>query len=214
MKNSNTIIIDRIKIEPPYLVIKPNVSEEEYFKMTDEDSHCELFEGEIIMDTPASARHERVFRFLFFIINGYVELKKLGEIIGSRYPMRLEEGTLVEPEIIFIKKERLGLLEKQYLNGPADLVVEILSPATYRFDLKNKREKYREHKIKEIWFIDIIKNRIIVDYLTGNEYKTVETSSGRIESKVIEGFYIEAEWVLKEEPPNSFEILRKIIEKN
>ena len=93
MKNrEDTIVIDHIKIEPPYLVIKPNVTEEEYFKITNEDSHCELFEGEIIMNTPASTRHERVFGFLFFITNGYVEVKKLGEVVGSRLPMRLEEG--------------------------------------------------------------------------------------------------------------------------
>ena len=60
-----------IKISPPYLVIRPGISEEEYFEIANEDSNCELFEGEIIMGSPATFNHEDVFSFLNALIRKY-----------------------------------------------------------------------------------------------------------------------------------------------
>jgi Uma2 family endonuclease len=206
------IDLETIKVSAPYLVIKPRISEEEYFEITNEDSNCELFEGEIIMSSPASFNHEEVFRFLLSIISMYVEEKKLGKIIGSRFPIRLERGTLLEPDIVFISNDKLNLIKEKYFDGSPDLVMEILSPSTHIYDLRIKREKYKEHKINEIWFIDIINKKIIVDYYSFNkEWLTKEFKEGIVESKIIKGFYIKAEWLLQEKLPSSYEKLNEIL---
>jgi len=203
--------VGRITIEEPYLVIKPGISEREYFELTDEDSNCELFEGELVMGSPANTKHERIFAFLMRVMGIYCERKHLGEIVGSRLPMRLEPGTLPEPEIIFISAKRRSLLREKYLDGPADLVVEVLSPLTYRFDLGPKRRKYQEHRIKEIWFVDPIKRRVIIDYLGKKAYRTEERTKGRISSRVLSGFWLEADWLFRKKIPDSYRVLEKIL---
>jgi len=62
-------------IEPPYLIRKFGVSEVEYDWLTDEDTKADLFDGTLIIHSPASTRHETIFVFLLSIMNMYVEEK-------------------------------------------------------------------------------------------------------------------------------------------
>ncbi len=53
-------------IEPPLLIRKFGVSEEEYDQLTDEDTKADLFDGTLIIHSPASIRHESIFMFMHF----------------------------------------------------------------------------------------------------------------------------------------------------
>ena len=68
---------------------KFGVSEEEYEEFTDEDTKAELFDGTLIIHSPASIRHEDIFGFLYFLMRGYAEHKRLGKVLGSRATMHL-----------------------------------------------------------------------------------------------------------------------------
>jgi hypothetical protein len=54
----------RIDIEPPYLVVKPFMTEDDFYRLADEDSNWEFLDGRIVMHSPASDHHEDLFRFL------------------------------------------------------------------------------------------------------------------------------------------------------
>ena len=138
------IQVQNVRLEPPYMVTKPHVSEEEYFALTDEDTNSELIEGELIMFSPATPHHERVFRFLLTILNLHVRRHNLGEVFGSRLPMRLKPRTLPEPDILFVSRERLNLIKETFLEGSADLVIEVISRGTRRHDLARKRPLYQD----------------------------------------------------------------------
>ncbi len=56
-----------IDIEPPYLVVKPGLSEDDFYRLAGEDSDWEFLDGRIIMHSPASRRHEDLFLFLAFL---------------------------------------------------------------------------------------------------------------------------------------------------
>ena len=68
-------------LEPPYLVIRPGFSEEDFYRLAGEDSDGEYLDGRIVMHSPASFRHERLFGFLHFLLTGY-----LGKKGGVRPP--------------------------------------------------------------------------------------------------------------------------------
>ncbi len=162
------VLLRDTEIFPPYLLRKPGVSEEEYFEITDEDSLCELFYGELIMHSPASRRREELFRFLFTLLTIYNEKKKLGAVLGSRFAMRFRGDLIFEPDIIFVEKKRERNIKDTYLEGPCNLVIEILSKTTRNYDLNEKRRVYRNHAIPEIWLVDPDKKMLIVDVLTGS----------------------------------------------
>ena len=74
-ENTADLIYHKKVIEPPFLIRKFGVSEEEYDQLTDEDTKADLFDGTLIIHSPASTRHETIFVFLLSIMNMYVEEK-------------------------------------------------------------------------------------------------------------------------------------------
>jgi Uma2 family endonuclease len=204
------VLLRDTEIFPPYLLRKPGVSEEEYFEITDEDSLCELFYGELIMHSPVSRRHEELFRFLFTLLTIYNEKKKLGTVLGSRFAMRLRGDLIFEPDIIFVEKKRERNIKDTYLEGPCNLVIEILSKTTRNYDLNEKRRVYRNHAIPEIWFVDPDKKMLIIDVITGSFYKTKNIRKGVFSSTVLKGFSIRASWLWEEPLPMITDCIEKI----
>ncbi len=212
-RNPTELIYKSRVIEPPYLIRKFDVTEEEYDQLTDEDTKADLFDGTLIIHSPASIRHEDIFGFLFPLMRMYAEHKRMGKVLGSRVTMHLAHCRKFEPDILFVRKEGLQLLKDKELEGAADMVVEIVSPWTRDYDLREKRQVYHEAGIDEIWFIDDEKREIVVDRREreGKGYSTVVTTSGKLESEVMHGFFVHAEWLWQEILPNTFLCLQEIL---
>ncbi len=205
------ILLKDTEIFPPYLVRKPGVSEEEYLRITDEDSLCELFYGELIMHSPASRKHEQLFGFLFSLFKIYVETKKIGTVLGSRFAMRLRGDLIFEPDIIFIEKKREKNIKDTYLEGPCNLVIEILSKTTRNYDLNEKRRAYRDHAIPEVWIVDLDTEILIADILSGSTYKTKNIRKGIFTSTTLKGFSLQVNWLWKEPLPLVTDCIEKIL---
>ncbi len=207
-----TELIYRTKvIEPPYLIRKFGVSEEEYDEFTDEDTKADLFDGTLIIHSPASIRHEDIFGFLFFLMRGYTEHKQLGKVLGSRATMHLAHCRKFEPDILFVRQERLQLLKDKELEGAADMVVEIISSWTRDYDLREKRQVYHDAGIDEIWFIDAEEREIVVDRSEVKNYTTEVINSGKVRSDVMQGFFVLAEWFWQDILPDPFSCLHQIL---
>src|SRR5881628_1398005 len=114
-------------LEPPYLIVKPGVDEEEFYRLAGEDSDWEYLDGRIIMHSPASDRHENIFRFLLTLLSIFLDETRTAAVRGSRYPMRLDASWSPEPDILVVRESRRHLMTAQRLEGPADMVVEIAS---------------------------------------------------------------------------------------
>lgn len=141
------------------------------------------------MHSPESVTHERVFRQVFRSLCDFVEVKDLGEVLGSQLTIALGKRRFA-PDIIFISKENPGKFSEVEFFGAPDLIVEIISKTTRPYDLKIKREIYREYQIKEIYFIDYLNKKLIVDALQGGQYVSHTLSAGEFASAVLKGFAV------------------------
>src|SRR5262249_37732889 len=119
----------------------------DYEHAATEDTRLELMDGVLVMHFPANVHHERFFGFLYRLLSDYAEARNLDIVLGSRTPIFLEDERRFEPDLIFIKNEHLHRLGDTALEGPPDLAIEILSPATRDYDLGEKREAYAEGHI-------------------------------------------------------------------
>ncbi len=84
-------------------------------------------------------------------------------------------------------------------DGAPDLLLEILSPSNRAIDLEEKRPAYRAAGIREIWFIDPAEERVLVDRKSGRGYVEEVYTSGRVESQVLKGFWLDVGWLWREE---------------
>ena len=97
------------------------------------------------------------------------------------------------------------------LEGVPELVVEVLSPSNRRYDLRDKRQIYREAGVGEVWFIDAELRQIIVDRRQAGSYGEEMVSAGRVFSDVLTGFWVDASWLWTQPLPNRFTCLEEIL---
>lgn len=209
---ATVVITENIHLPPPFTIRKPDVTEEQFFQWTTEDTNCELVHGELIMHSPASARHEAVFAFILRLLSEYVDEKRLGVVIGSQYPMKLAPGLIYAPDVMFIRKERIHLISERYLDGPADLVVEIVSPYRREHDLVTKRADYQKHGVSELWFVDFEVKEFTISVKSDEGYATCAASSGRRASSVLPGFWVEPGWLWQDPLPRPLMCLKEILD--
>ena len=200
-----------VRLEPPFLIVKPSVSEEEFYRAAGEDSDWEYLDGRIVMHSPASDRHEDLFAFLMTLARAYLDAKQLGVVRGSRYPMRLDTKWSPEPDLLVVRPGRRHLLGPRRLEGPADLVIEIASDSDPGLDVREKLPRYRQAGIEEIWLVNPFEGTVRVETKVASGYESRTLTAGRLACAVIPGFWIEVPWLWQESLPSTMGCLREIL---
>src|SRR3989337_2845338 len=95
-----------------------------------EDKRYEILDGDLYVVAAPNTRHQRVSRNLEFVLFQHVRERRLGEVLYAPYDVILSEENVVQPDILFVRKERLDTISEMNLPGAPDLVVEILSGGT------------------------------------------------------------------------------------
>jgi Uma2 family endonuclease len=200
-----------ITLEPPFLIVKPGMTEHDFYRLAGEDSDWEYLDGRIVMHSPASDAHEDLFRFLLTLLSIFLDDRKLGLVRGSRYPMRLDPEWSPEPDLLVVRQERKHLMTSHRLEGPADFVIEIASDSDPGLDAREKLPRYRQAGIEEIWLINPFKKEILVDVKKASGYERATLLSGRLDSAVLPGFWIDVGWLWAQPIPSTHTCLKEIL---
>jgi Uma2 family endonuclease len=119
-----------------------------------EDKRYEILDGDLYVVAAPNTRHQRVSRKLEVALIQHTEDKGLGEILDAPYDVIFSEENVVQPDILFVRKERAGIIGEMNLQGALDLVIEILSAGTRRKDLEVKKKIYARFGVPEYWTVD------------------------------------------------------------
>lgn len=187
------------------------VSFDQFLDWMDEDIRAEWVNGDILLMSPANNWHQNIVRFLTSLLSAYTEHTNTGTIRPSPFLMRLEERPSGrEPDLLFIAKDHLDRLQESFLDGPADLVVEVVSPESISRDRGDKFMEYEAAGVPEYWLVDPLRDELTVYRLNEDgRYRTAfQDETGRAESEVIDGFWIDAEWLWDDTMPPILEVLR------
>jgi len=179
----------------------PRMTYEEFLEWANEDTLAEWVDGEAVMTSPASRRHQDVVGFLFEVLRAYVRPHNLGEVIQAPFQMKLKHGR--EPDLLFVAEEHLERLKETHLDGPADLVIEIVSPESLDRDRGARFAEYETGGILEYWLLDPLR-RWAEFYQLGQEGRYEVAFVGRegiYASKSLPGFWLRVEWLWQEPLP-------------
>jgi Uma2 family endonuclease len=185
------------------------VSFEAFLAWADEDTWAEWVDGEILLISPASLDHQRLSAFLLVITSLYVESRQLGEIFGAGYLMRLSMRTSGRlPDLLFVSSEHLERVRPMYLDGPADLVVEIVSPESDDRDRGEKFFEYEAAGIPEYWLIDAVRQEAWCFQLgTDARYHPGPIEAdGTYHSTLLPGFWLRVAWLWQRPLPPVAEV--------
>jgi Uma2 family endonuclease len=117
-----------------------------------------------------------------------------------------------EPDIIFVSRENLERLKESHLEGPADLVIEIISRESLERDRGEKLEEYEEGGVREYWLIDPDRKEAEF-YLLGEEgnYRLIFGGSvGEYRSEVVPGFWLRVDWLWEEPLPMVLDVIKEL----
>ncbi len=171
----------------------------EFLEMDDfeEGFLYELINGELVKRSSPSTDHQRASRQIFNLLHAFVLEKKLGECFYAPFDVALDEENLVQPDIMFVAAARADIVTENCVEGAPDLVVEILSPGTFKTDRNDKMKLYRRFGVSEYWIADP-KNRTIEVYVlqTGDyNLASFAVENGEVVSTVLLGLSIPVQQV-------------------
>lgn len=160
---------------------------------------CELWDGELIMSPAPSFYHQEiVLRFSHQLYRWVLE-RKLGKVVNGPVDMILSPHRVMQPDVVFISRERVGIIDKT-INGPVDLAAEVISLGDRNRDRIEKRHLYEQCGIKEYWLIDPEAQMVEVLHLEKARYQLfMRVSQGQTAaSKLLAGFEIQVSALLQE----------------
>jgi Uma2 family endonuclease len=176
------------------------------------EQKADLIDGEIIMASPARIKHEDDVDFWKYILKCFTKKKKLGKVMGSRVAMKVSEHDAPEPDIMFVKQERLHLLGETEFSGAADLVVEFVSPGSRRLDFVDKRELYANYGVLEYWLIDPYRQQAFFWKNANSIWEDLPVGkNGVVRSEIIPGFWLRVDWFFAAEELDEMDVLETIL---
>jgi len=182
---------------------------EEFLDWADEDTLAEWVDGEVVMYSPASDRHQDISGFLESVLRPFVEVHQLGVVRSAPFQMKLERGR--EPDLLFVASEHLDRLKEAYLDGPADLVVEIISPESVGRDRGDKFYEYARGGVPEYWLIDPQMEWVEFYHLEEERYcLAFSGKEGEYHAEALPGFWLRVEWLWQEPLPHPLRVLGEI----
>jgi Uma2 family endonuclease len=127
---------------------------EDYLHLPEDGKRHELIDGEHYVTPAPIPGHQSIVVNLLRILTSFVHEHRLGRVFTAPVDIVLSEVDVVQPDVLFVARERLDLVTEKNLRGAPDLVVEVLSDSTRRTDEITKRHLYDRYGVAEYWIVD------------------------------------------------------------
>ena len=148
---------------------------DDYCRLPDDGRRYELLEGEMFVTPAPTTSHQRISRNLEFVLYSHVRENALGEVFDAPIDIILGRNVVVQPDLVFVARHRAEIITERGVEGPPDLVVEILSPSTQDRDRGPKQQIYARYGVQHYWLLDPKAKTLTQLVLENNVYKLLAT---------------------------------------
>lgn len=134
---------------------EPLVTYEAYCALP-EDVRCELIDGVLYMTPAPTVPHQIVKLRLARTLSLFAEEQGLGLVLDAPTDVVLREAdpaVVVQPDVLFVRRERRGIVRRRGIFGAPDLAIEVVSPSNPRHDIETKRKLYAIYGVEEYWLV-------------------------------------------------------------
>jgi Uma2 family endonuclease len=165
---------------------------EDYLRLPDDGRRYEIIQGVLYVANAPSYDHQFSVLKIATKFEVWAETQKAGVVITAPFEVHLPGiAKPVQPDILFIAKDRTPSPGTQIFEGAPDLIVEVLSPGSLRLDQHVKFGAYEQAGVREYWIVDPKTRAITVYSLPENspEYILLGQFTGNeaVQSHVLEG---------------------------
>ncbi len=176
------------------------MSADEYLSLEDDGFKYELLDGVVIVSPSPTPQHQQVLAEILFQLKAFLR----DHAVGNVYPetdVRLDDKLVYRPELVFVRAERVAANWQRIREAP-DVIVEVVSPSTRRYDLETKKPDYERYGVGEYWLVDPERDSMTFFRLEDGRFVKAKTAQDRYESRVIAGFALDLAAVRKSFRPS------------
>lgn len=135
----------------------PKLTAQDFLRLPgfeDDGLRHELIDGEHVVTPSPAERHQRVSMELTVALANYLKATGTGRVYYAPFDVVLSDYDVVEPDVLVVLKEQLGIIGTKNVQGAPAIVIEILSPSGRHRDEVVKRELYARAGVGEYWIVD------------------------------------------------------------
>ena len=130
-------------------------SYEDYRNLPESETNIyELIDGEFVMVPSPITYHQEISRNIEYFLWDFVRKNKMGFVYLAPLDVIFSKENVVQPDILYISKERSEIITENNIQGAPDLIIEILSKSTAKRDKTLKKTLYAKYGVKEYWIVD------------------------------------------------------------
>ena len=148
----------------------------------DDAKRHEIVDGELIELTPPVTMHQRLLRHLLVLLDVFVTARHLGEVFAVPYDVILSAHDVVQPDLLFVGRDRRHIIGVDNIVGAPDLTIEILSPSTRVPDQIRKARVCAAPGFRESWLVDPEERSILVNVLRNGRYEPIALNGATFRS--------------------------------
>lgn len=162
-----------VEQEDEPVLVREGVTVAEYLAMPETTQTYNLIDGRLYMSPAPLIRHQDIAGTIYVYLREYAHSHGSHTFI-SPMDCHLPNGSVLQPDVGYSSPERVGIVDRLVMGAP-DVVVEVLSPGTRRFDRNKKFRAYESAGVREAWLVDGSSTTVIV--FTGEANRWVEEQS-------------------------------------
>ena len=162
----------------------------------------EIWDGTLVIARTPFFKHQDIVFRMAATLDRWVRPRRLGKVIISPMDVVFEENLVLQPDVLFIARERMKIIQRHVMGAP-DLAVEVVSGGRRKRDCKDKRDRYEQHGVKEYWILDPDQQQIEVWVRNEDDYFELQgCCAGRqfAQSALLPGFKVRVDLMLANSP--------------
>ena len=176
------------------------MSYEEFLQARFDHNHYEWVDGEVFEMPAVEDQHADLTDYLSTLLSMWVESKDGGKVRQDPFQMRLPARPSGRaPDLQVILSKNLRRLKRLYMDGPADVVIEIVSTGSRTTDRRTKFTEYEQGGVREYWIIDPLRKQAEFYVLEKKRFipAPVDEEEGRFHSRMLPGVWLDVDWLWK-----------------
>ena len=175
----------------------------EFLTLNGDDAHIEWVNGKVVRLPGVSSGEIELMGFLTCVLGLFVEVHGLGTIRRRPFQMKCHaKSSGRAPDLFFVREARRKRLKKYYMDGPADLVVEVANAASRKVDGHTKFREYQDGGVREYWLIDRGLRRAKFYAMSADRtFVLLPVHRGVFRSRVLDGLWLRVQWLWKPRMP-------------
>jgi Uma2 family endonuclease len=196
-------------------LVIPGVSLDDYMEHYAQH-HYEWVEGVVIKMSPIHIRHYHLVDYLRLLLKFYFGLRPIGQVLGEPFVMRLPAfpNRRREPDLMVILDTNPHELKDTYMDGPADICIEVVSEGSISTDHGEKFEEYEKGGVPEYWIIDPLRaeSRFYRLNRDGRYVRQELDDEGHYQTPALPGLVLDVTILWQENLPDAVEVVQAVRE--